>query len=180
MFRVATNYSSLAKLAPSRLGCTAQKWAISFPRCGPPPQLQQSRMLVMTTRTPPSGDNGTHTAVVGNLNNAFLNCRAKDFFAIHGGQLHKEQGKISLNFDVQPKESTFLDSVKTVSTFASLVDIPAELPWLKGGIEVFEGMQPLQYEMDSVMRKRARKMNKHKHRKKLKETRFLRRKLKKA
>jgi len=34
--------------------------------------------------------------------------------------------------------------------------------------------------MDSVKRKRSRMMNKHKHRKKLKETRYLRRKLKKA
>lgn len=113
----------------------------------------------------------------GKINDTFVNWTTKGFFTIHGGRLHNGVGPANFN----PLAERKPHYLKSVGVFASMVDVPVSLPWSDGAISMWEKMQPLDsYEMDSVMRKRARKMNKHKHRKKLKESRFLRRKLKKA
>jgi hypothetical protein len=113
----------------------------------------------------------------GKINDTFVNWAAKGFFTIHGGRLHHGVGPANFN-PLAERKPLYL---KSVEVFASMVDVPVSLPWSDSAIPMWEKMESLEsYQMDSVMRKRARKMNKHKHRKKLKESRFLRRKLKKA
>lgn len=142
---------------------------------GPSQQLQDRPLLVGG----PAQRGEEQGKRFGRLNDVFHDRLSRGFYSIHRGHVH--QASIRPVFDplLEPRPQY----LKKANVFAAMVDVPARLPWMTHGpaIEMWDAMKPLSaYKMESVKRKRDRKMNKHKHRKKLKETRFLRRKLKQA